>query len=269
MKTMANARDGDDPPERRRRLVGPTTDDVGYGKPPVSGRFRPGQSGNPKGRPKGAKNRLPSLSEERIKTLIMEEAYRTIPILENGRRVSIPMIAAVLRAVAMNAAKGNNRAALLFTTLVSKTEAENKKLAIEAFGSAITYKNEWSKELERRKRLGLDLPDPVPHPDDIILDARKMDVRIAGPWTREEIPRYKLAAEFIAAYQEAAAELTEKVSAMPDGPERGRLCRTLQIYTELVTRLTPHYGPRSERTKDALVRDAEDIIGAALQIHSP
>src|SRR5262245_11040533 len=30
--------------------------DVGYGKPPVQSRFKRGQSGNPKGRPKGARN---------------------------------------------------------------------------------------------------------------------------------------------------------------------------------------------------------------------
>lgn len=29
---------------------------VGYGKPPRSGQFKPGRSGNPKGRPKGAKS---------------------------------------------------------------------------------------------------------------------------------------------------------------------------------------------------------------------
>ena len=34
-------------------------DDVGYGKPPASTRFRRGQSGNPKGRPRGRRNQLP------------------------------------------------------------------------------------------------------------------------------------------------------------------------------------------------------------------
>ena len=29
---------------------------VGYGRPPTTTRFRPGQSGNPRGRPKGARN---------------------------------------------------------------------------------------------------------------------------------------------------------------------------------------------------------------------
>src|SRR5687768_11632888 len=30
--------------------------EIGYGKPPVTSQFRPGQSGNPKGRPRGSKN---------------------------------------------------------------------------------------------------------------------------------------------------------------------------------------------------------------------
>ena len=139
------------------------TYEVGFAKPPVTTRFKPGTSGNPTGRPRGSKNTMPSLAEERIKKLIMEEAYRTIPILEKGRRVNIPMITAVLRAVATNAAKGNNRAAILFTSLVSKTESENKKLASEAFVSALDYKDLWTKELKRRAHLGLKLPDPVPH----------------------------------------------------------------------------------------------------------
>ena len=105
------------------------------------------------------------------------------------------MATAVLRAVAMNAAKGNNRAATLFTTLLCKTEAGNRKLAADAFASALDYKIAWGKELERRKKLNLSLPDPVPHPDDIILDARNMTFRVAGPLTREEVPRYRLGAE--------------------------------------------------------------------------
>ncbi|MEH6726420.1 MAG: DUF5681 domain-containing protein [Hyphomicrobiales bacterium] len=48
--------------------------EVGYAKPPQSSRFKPSMSGNPKGRPKGARNKLPALNEERLKTIILEEA---------------------------------------------------------------------------------------------------------------------------------------------------------------------------------------------------
>jgi Family of unknown function (DUF5681) len=56
--------------------------EVGYCKPPEATRFKPGKSGNLKGRPKGSKNAIPSLSDERIKKLIIEEAYRTVPIVK-------------------------------------------------------------------------------------------------------------------------------------------------------------------------------------------
>lgn len=37
--------------------------EVGYGKPPKETRFKPGQSGNKKGRPKGSKNTLTCINE--------------------------------------------------------------------------------------------------------------------------------------------------------------------------------------------------------------
>jgi hypothetical protein len=55
--------------DRRKALSRRPGDyEVGYAKPPVKTRFAPGQSGNPRGRPKGSKNRkgLPSLNEERL-----------------------------------------------------------------------------------------------------------------------------------------------------------------------------------------------------------
>lgn len=255
-----------DDAKRRPRPVPPRDYEVGYGKPPARTQFKPGQTGNPRGRPRGSRNTRPSLSEERIKSLIIEEAYRTIAVVEKGRRVTIPIAAAVLRAVAMNAAKGNNRAATLFTTLLSKTEAENRKLAADAFASALDYKIAWGKELDRRKRLGLSLPEPVPHPDDIILDARNMTFRIAGPLTREEIPRYKLGEELILAYQEANAELSEKASSLPEGPEKDQLHRTIDAYDKHIADLTPLYGPRSERVKDPLVQEIENLVGEPLNL---
>ena len=258
---MANAHQKDDPSKRQNELALPRAYEVGYGKPPESTRFKPGRSGNPRGRSKGSKNKHPSLSEERIKTLILEEAYRTIPIIEKGRRVTISIMTAVLRAVAMNAAKGNNRAAHLLTTLVGKTEAENRKLATETFRSMINYKEAWVKELARRKHLGLKLPDPIPHPDDIIINAQKMDVQIKGPLTKDDIPRYQLAAELLEVYEVINAENVEKLDSLPEGPEKEKLRRTIKGDKLLCAGLREHYGPRSERTKDPLIREVEEWVG--------
>lgn len=63
---------------------------MGYAKPLAATRFKPGQSGNPKGRPKGAKNKVPALNQERLKTIIMAEAYREITVRDGDLNVSVP-----------------------------------------------------------------------------------------------------------------------------------------------------------------------------------
>jgi hypothetical protein len=62
-------KDGKD--ARSLAVRGPQTAnyDVGYAKPPERSRFKKGYSGNPRGRPRGAKNKLPRLHEERLKTI--------------------------------------------------------------------------------------------------------------------------------------------------------------------------------------------------------
>lgn len=50
--------------------------EVGYGRPPVATRFKPGQSGNPKGRPKASKN---------LSTLVREKLQAKVPAREGGR----------------------------------------------------------------------------------------------------------------------------------------------------------------------------------------
>jgi Family of unknown function (DUF5681) len=76
---------------------------VGYGQPPLASRFKPGTSGNAKGRPKGRKN---------LRTLIKEAMTANILIQEgqNSRRVS--RIEGVVLRQLQSALKGSDRAAL-------------------------------------------------------------------------------------------------------------------------------------------------------------
>ena len=128
--------------------------EVGFGKPPGATRFQPGQSGNPRGRPKGAKNKKPALNEERLRDIILSEAYRTIKVRDGEKSVSVPIAQAVVRSLAVNAAKGQHRAQQLFAQLLGATEAADKRLYDEWLDAVLTYKFEWEHELERRRQLG-------------------------------------------------------------------------------------------------------------------
>jgi hypothetical protein len=183
--------------------------EIGYRKPPAETQFKPGHSGNPKGRPRGARNKLPALNEERLKTIIIEEAYRTIKISEGKRQVTIPMAKAVVRALAVNAARGQLRSQQLFATLLSETERSNKAFHDDWLQTAIQYKIDWEEELDRRARLGITgLPEPLPHPDDIIIDTKTSQVSVTGPITKEEKVRWDRMWDRVEECDRTIAELT-------------------------------------------------------------
>ena len=71
---------------------------VGYGHPPRHSRFKSGQSGNPKGRPKGSKN---------IATLLERALTERVVVTENGKRRSISKLEASFKQLVNLAASGD------------------------------------------------------------------------------------------------------------------------------------------------------------------
>jgi len=74
---------------------------VGFKRPPTHSRFKPGESGNRAGRPRGSRNVAIVLAE-----IINERAYVT----ENGRRRSMTKLEVAFRTLFKQAAGGNTRA---------------------------------------------------------------------------------------------------------------------------------------------------------------
>jgi hypothetical protein len=72
--------------------------EIGYRKPPKSTRFRQGQSGNPRGRPK----RAPSFGERLAKAM-----QEKVAVNENGRRTRISRLDLMFKQIANKAASGD------------------------------------------------------------------------------------------------------------------------------------------------------------------
>lgn len=77
--------------------------EVGYAKPPKSTRFKKGQSGNPKGRPKGAKG---------VKASLRRELETKITVREGNHQVQVSKARAMAKRLTANALKGDVKSLL-------------------------------------------------------------------------------------------------------------------------------------------------------------
>jgi Family of unknown function (DUF5681) len=73
---------------------------VGFGKPPLDSRFKPGQSGNPSGRPKGTRN---------LRTDVRDTLQAPVKVADKGRPRRISTQQAVLMRLREKALNGDAR----------------------------------------------------------------------------------------------------------------------------------------------------------------
>jgi hypothetical protein len=84
---------------------------VGYGQPPKAHRFQPGQSGNPTGRPKGART---------VGAILQEVVHQKIVVTENGKTRRVPAVEGLFRRVRSDALRGDLGAVKLLMSLVDR-----------------------------------------------------------------------------------------------------------------------------------------------------
>lgn len=107
--------------------------EVGYKKPPQHTRFKPGQSGNPKGRPKKTKD---------FERLLDAELSETLRIVENGETRTLTKRELIIKTLIRDAVKGDARALKMVLPFVSKQrtvegfepDAEDRAAFMELMG---------------------------------------------------------------------------------------------------------------------------------------
>ena len=99
------------PPDNERNY------EIGYGKPPPHTRFKKGQSGNPRGRPPGAKN---------LKTLLSEALNEMVVVTENGGRRKVTKRRAIITQLVNRSATADFRAIKILLDIVRDIERQTE-----------------------------------------------------------------------------------------------------------------------------------------------
>jgi hypothetical protein len=126
--------------------------EIGYGKPPKATRFKPGESGNSKGRPKGSKN---------LATLLEEELSATVPVTENGKRKMISKLRVAVKQLVNKCAGGDLKAFGVMSAML--TERETGKAGADAAEIFKADQDVIEEVVDRIRRLG---SNPQREPDD-------------------------------------------------------------------------------------------------------
>ena len=96
--------------------------EVGYGKAPRHTRFAKGQSGNPRGRPSGAKN---------FTTLLREALNEPVIVTENGGRRKVSKRQAIVTQLVNRSATADFRAIKILLDIVRDIERQTEPTAPE------------------------------------------------------------------------------------------------------------------------------------------
>ncbi len=96
--------------------------EVGYGKPPKKNRFKPGFSGNKKGRPKGQPN---------LHTIVGKVLKEKITIVKNGEVLKMTMLEGIIRKLFVEGLQGKEGAIKRILELCERLEHRQAEQAVQ------------------------------------------------------------------------------------------------------------------------------------------
>lgn len=163
---------------------------VGYRNPPERSRFRKGQSGNPKGRPKldSCSHVLPLAS---FGSSALSLARRKMTVRERGKERDIPTVEAVYLAQIKLALEGNAFAQKQHSIEhLNRIEREERWEIAREHEIAEDYIERARAAIAAAKSRGEPEPEFYPHPDDIVVEPGRR-IRFNGPINAEQAEELK------------------------------------------------------------------------------
>ena len=180
---------------------------VGYGRPPKSTQFKPGQSGNPNGRPKGAKTRRFGSGGYILRDALLAETQRRIVIHEGDQKVEITQLHAAIRRLVILAMQGSLEAMRMLLRYVEHLQRDDRRVGERFLDEILKYKVEAEAEVRRRHAKGItDMSDILPHPDHIDVDFVTGEVLIHGPMSPAEAAAIEEGHEALQAKRQTLAQ---------------------------------------------------------------
>lgn len=238
-------------------MTGDRSDDDagGYGKPPKWSRFRPGQSGNPRGRPRKAKQDGDVSSvDSAVNEIYRRALQRKVRVKDGDRFREITSYEAIVGAQLQTAARGNAYAQREVMQRARELEAdeERRRRAIddeqrEFVEKMIAFRKAMTQRWDEAAREDREPDDPWPHPDDILIDTARIDARIRGPLDASDVPTYEyFRAERDVAFAEAELAFRER---RRTGLAGARLYEVIWAIWDGLLPLRWQFAPRLERQR--------------------
>lgn len=163
---------------KKQNLLG-----TGYGTPPKATQFQKGQSGNPKGRPKGAKNKVP-YDLEKLTDLIRSEAAREVLTGPQGERLAIQQ--ALIRSILVNGIKGGPQSQRTAVHLLAQAEDAQDTPDFDHLEAYSQLRASLIESELGAKNMGWEYPKELPRPDQISYDSDRGEIVIHYPVGKRE-----------------------------------------------------------------------------------
>lgn len=158
--------------------------DVGYGKPPEHTRFKKGVSGNPKGRPRGAKNKS-KIAE--LATMVMQEGQREVEVNERGKAVKMSQMEAIVRSTHVHAIKGRPSSQRLAIQLYKEATEETVDLLAKWIDQLVARRSNAIDYIHAAQKYHIKPIILRTYPDEIYIDPRVPVAAYIGPFVDEDI----------------------------------------------------------------------------------